>query len=182
MRTRRADRGHRGLYVRGGVALFVWFAAWSLSGAVHAPALGSPVCREMPDATTEDYLTGVACPPEGFREALGYDPVLVHTRYGWRFTRPAWADGRCNGPITRLSERMAFADACRTHDYGYDLVRFGVGDRPAADDLLYHDMMVACAERDALTGGGCRALANWTKATLQVGDATGFDPEPVDRP
>lgn len=182
MRTHRSTgrRSHRTLYA--GFALFVWFAGWSVSGPVPTPALGSPVCREMPNATTEDHLTGVACPPEGFREALGYEPVLVHTPFGWRFTRPEWADGRCNGPIHGLSDRMAFVEACRTHDYGYDLVRFGVGSRPDADDLLFHDLMVVCAERDAVTGGGCRALARWTKTVLQVGDATGFDPELVDRP
>lgn len=177
--TRRHTKrgGHRTLFVHGGFVLFVWFTGWSFSGPVPKPEPGSSRCREIPGATTEQYLTGEACPPEGFAETLGYQPALEQTSFGWRYTRPEWADGRCNGPLAGLDGPLGFVPACRTHDYGYDLVRFGVGSRPAADDLLFRDMMALCADRDPVSAGGCRALAHWTKATLRVGDATGFDPE-----
>jgi hypothetical protein len=183
MRTateRRTGRHHHHVrFVGGGVALAFWFAGWSVSGPAPEPTPGSATCRVMANATAEDYLTGVACPPVGFRDLLGYDPVLVSTSWGWRYTRPAQADGRCSGPLGAVEGVMRFDTACRTHDYGYDLVRFGLGDRHEADELLFRDMMTACAARDAVTGGGCRAFAHWTHTVLEVGDATGFDPAPL---
>jgi hypothetical protein len=167
----------RMISVRGGAALVVWFAGWSLSGRAPDPTPGTPTCREVSDATTQAYLIGVACPPAGFGDALGYEPVLVRTRAGWRYTRPSDADGRCSGPLGGLGRTLELALACRAHDYGYDLVRFGVGDRSDADELLYRDMMTICFARGPLDGGACRCLAHWTKAVLQLGDVTGFDPE-----
>jgi hypothetical protein len=180
-RNRKADRrhGHRALYVRGGLFLFVWFAGWSVTGSAPAAPLGSPTCIPRSAATTRDYLTGVVCPPAGFRELLGYDPILVHTAPGWRYTKPAWADGRCSGPLHNVGRTLELETACRTHDYGYDLVRFGVGIRAEADELLYRDMMTICSARGSLTASGCRAVARWTRTVLEVGDATGFDPEPL---
>lgn len=184
MRTERDDGRlggwlpHRHVYGRGGLALFLWFAGWSVSGSVPEPIPGSSVCRQLVDASTWDYLTGVACPPVGFSDELGYEPVLVRMPWGWRFTKPAWADGRCSGPLRGVSRSLNVEPACRTHDYGYDLVRFGMGSRPDADSLLYRDMMSACAEQSSMTRGGCRAVAHWTRTVLEVGDATGFDPEP----
>jgi hypothetical protein len=148
------------------------------SPAAAFAAPGSARCAMDLDAATIDYLVGSACPPPGFAETLGYEPVLMNTAEGWRFTRPAWADGRCNGPIRNEGPFWDFELACRTHDYGYDLVRLGVGDRAEADALLYADMLRSC-ERQRLVGGeACRALADWTRTTLQAGDALGFDPEP----
>ena len=58
-------------------------------------------------------------------------------------------------------------------------MRFGQlkRNRRDADVLLFRDMMIACAGRDALAIGGCYAIAHWTRAVLELGDATGFDPE-----
>lgn len=169
----------RVLAVRGGAALFVWFVGWSLSGPAPEPTPGASACRQVSRGTTEDYLTGLACPPSGFSEALGYEPELVQTPAGWRYTRPTEADGRCNGPLSGLGRTMEFVTACQAHDYGYDLVRFGVGVRPEADELLYRDMMAICFQRGPVDGGACRCLTHWTKAVLQIGDVTGFEPEPL---
>ena len=159
--------------------MFVCFVGWSLSGPAPEPTRGAPACREASNGTTMDLLTGLACPPSGFSEAFGYEPVLVRTPAGWRYTRPAQADGRCTGPLEGLGRTMEFVTACQTHDYGYDLVRFRVGVRADADELLYRDMMTICFERGPLAGGACRCLAHWTKAVLQIGDITGMDPAPV---
>ena len=70
-----ADRHGPGLAVRGAFLLFVWFAGWSVTASVPEPILGSATCRELPGATTQEYLTGVACPPEGFEGRFGYNPV-----------------------------------------------------------------------------------------------------------
>ena len=74
---------------------------------------------------------------------------------------------------------MEFVTACQAHDYGYDLVRFGVGVRSKADELLYRDMMATCFRRGPVDGGACRCLAQWTNAVLQIGDVGGFEPEPL---
>ena len=169
----------RGLSVRAGAAMLVWFIGWSLSGAAPEPTPGVPSCREASKGTTVDFLTGLVCPPGGFRESFGYEPVLVKTPAGWRYTRPAHADGRCNGPLGALGGTGAFVTACQSHDYGYDLVRFGIGVRSEADELLYRDMMTICVERGPWAGSACRCLAHWTKTVLQVGDAVGFEPKPV---
>lgn len=150
----------------------------SRAAALETPGTGR--CTTDPAATTVDYLVGMACPPAGFAEAVGYEPVLVHTIEGWRFTRPAWADGRCNGPIRNQGPFWNFGMACRTHDYGYDLVRFGVGDRADADALLYRDMTASCGGQWVVGSEACRALADWARTVLGAGDALGFDPEPLE--
>lgn len=144
---------------------------------------GAADCRPDPGASTAEYLVGVACPPDGFVRALGYQPVLVRTPSGWRYTRPAWTGAECNGPMGDEGLFWDFAELCRVHDYGYDLVRFGIGDRGQADGLLYNDMMASCSDRGPLGAMGCRAVAGWARAVLEVGDALGFDPKvlPEDR-
>lgn len=140
-------------------------------------ARGTVDCRADPAATTADYLLGLACPPAGFARAFGYEPLLVETSEGWRYTRPAWSGAECNGPIGDKGPFWDFGALCRTHDYGYDLVRFGIGDRGEADQLLYEDMLAGCADQGPVGAMGCQAIAGWARAVLKVGDVLGFDPE-----
>jgi hypothetical protein len=169
----------RALIARLSAVTLVALLIWSVSGRVAASAPGSPVCRPLPKAATTDYLVGRACPPSGFAGAMGYEPVLLRTEYGWRYTKPAWAGGYCTAPLSDHAPFWNFRTACQTHDYGYDLVRYGVGDRAEADSLLYRDMMAGCAGRGAGDAIACKAVARWTHTVLVVGDATGFDPETV---
>jgi hypothetical protein len=143
---------------------------------------GVGVCRVDPAARTNEYLLGIACQPEDFEAALGYRPVLRRTVAGWRYLKPASAGGGCSGPIDDTGAFWDFSDACRTHDYGYDLVRLGVGSRPDADRLLYLDMLASCADRSVAAAFGCRALARWTRVTLDIGESLRMDPARVPRP
>jgi hypothetical protein len=118
----------------------------------------------------------VACPPVGFARVLGYEPVLARTESGWRYERP---DAECSGPLSDRGPFWDFADACATHDYGYDLVRFGVGDRRATDSLLHDDLLRSCAA-EGLGQAPCKALAEWAYAALRVGEANGFAPERIE--
>jgi len=68
--------------------------------------------------------------------------------------------GRCSGPLRGLGRTMEFVTACQAHDYGYDLVRFGVGVRSKADELFYRDMKATCFRRGPVDGGACRCLAH----------------------
>jgi hypothetical protein len=140
---------------------------------------GSSECRPDIHATASQYLIGIACPPPGFSEVFGYRPVLVKTFNEWRFTRPAWTGSRCNGPAGNTGPFWNFTVACQTHDYGYDLLRFGLGDRPDIDELLYADMMANCDRRGLIAATGCRSIARWARAVLRVGDVAGFDPGAV---
>lgn len=165
--------------VRLGLVALSAFLIWSVSNTVAAGTPGSRICRPTERVGTAAYLAGDACPPADFAATMGYEPVLVRTPYGWRYEKPAWAGGACSGPLSNRGLFWDFGHACRTHDYGYDLVRFGVGDRDQADALLYLDMMASCRGQSVTGIPGCRAIARWAHTVLVVGDATGFDPEPV---
>jgi hypothetical protein len=149
----------------------------TLAGPASSHRRGSDTCRPTPDASTSDYLLGIACPPAGFAEAMGYQPVLVETSIGWRYTRPAWANGNCSGPIGNTGLFWDFTTVCQTHDYGYDLVRFGVGDRQEADEFLHRDMGMSCEAQWAIGVTSCKAVAEAGLLVLTVGDSLGFDPE-----
>jgi hypothetical protein len=91
--------------------------------------------------------TGLTTVPPGFEEAMRS-----------RSDSPAKSDGSCSTP----SSYPAFAEACRTHDLGYDLLRFasatgeplGPWARLGIDRRFHRDMITAC---DNL---GCRVLAH----------------------
>lgn len=141
---------------------------------------GSSHCQPATHrTTTHEYLSGIACPPEGFADVLGYRPALVKTLNGWRFTRPAWTGSKCDGPAGDRGPFWEFTVACRTHDYGYDLLRFGLGHRSDIDELLYSDMMANCDRRGFIERTGCRSVARWARAVLKAGDVLGFDPKRI---
>lgn len=179
MRTGGHDRD--GNQRRGWRAVLVAAAAgaaiWSTAQTSSATAPGSPSCVAGRDATAIDYATGRVCPPEGFVAALGYEPVLVHTAYGWRNAKPEEAGAECSGPLPDTGPTWDFTVPCATHDYGYDLVRFGMGSRRAADTLFYADMRASCRERSVFDRPLCDALARYGKTGLDVGDLAGYDVE-----
>lgn len=166
----------RRLLIGSSIAAIVALVGRSASATIPGTERGVPGCVVVAEATTTEYIAGKACPPPGFAAVIGYEPVLVETQFGWRYTRPSSADGGCSGPIGDTGPFWDFADACRAHDYGYDLVRVGKGDRAAADDLLYRDMMQTCGARGAVATPACKAVAESAHAVLVIGDATGFDP------
>ena len=71
---------------------------------------------------------------------------------------------------------MEFVTAYQAHDYGYDLVRFGVGVRPKADELLYRDMKATCFRRGPVDGGACRCLAHRTTRFCRSATSAGSSP------
>src|SRR5690606_7452925 len=89
--------------------------------------------------------------PDDFAEVMGYEPVNEDGRLVRR-------DGGCSIP----GGGGAFEAACRAHDFGYDLLRYGerTGHRLGPDlrleiDRRFHqDMLEAC------TATGCRLRAH----------------------
>ena len=160
-----------------GMALVAKSAASASPSAVP----GAPVCREDTRATTGEYLTGIACPPEGFGEMLGYTPQLEYTPAGWRYTRPAASDGGCSGPLADAGPFWDFGAQCRMHDYGFDLVRFGVGSRMDADAQLYRDMKASCASESRIGRPACKTVADSAHAVLWIGGVSpGMEPAPIE--
>jgi hypothetical protein len=139
---------------------------------------GAPRCRAMPEARTVEYEAGLACPPDDFVRLMGYEPILVEAPNGWRYTKPAWADGHCSGPVSNTGPFWDFTLACQAHDYGYDLIRFGVGDRGEADRLLYEDMLASCEGQEGVGGAGCRTIAASARSVLKVGEVMKTGPPP----
>ena len=176
----RADRGILALRSRVSVVMIAIVAVLVLRSAASASPTslaGAPTCRHLPNATTTQYLTGEACPPHGFRPAFGYEPVLERTPAGWRFTRPWFDDGGCSGPLADAGPFWDFGAACRAHDYGYDLVRFGVGERADADATMYRDIKATCAAQNAVSRPACKTIADSAHAVLWLGDVSpGFEP------
>ncbi|WP_244332183.1 hypothetical protein [Gordonia polyisoprenivorans] len=132
---------------------------WILIGAavlvLHVMATGraSAVHDHSPtDTTAAEHTVHVLVGPDpesvlrvlptDFEAVMGYRPLLEN---GY----PANPDGGCSSPIP-LPER--FEPACRTHDFGYDLLRYaqrtghplGPWARPALDHMLIERMHAAC--------------------------------------
>lgn len=161
--------------IRGVVGLVLavgLLAALPLSSALaagepaQAPAFPSTAperaIASLVDATVvgHDRDDTLAFLPSDFETRLGYHPVVVDGRA----MNP---NGDCSSPVP-LPDR--FADACRVHDFGYDLLRYAdaVGRpaapwaRPALDRMLIDDMHATC---DDLL---CHAAAETARVGLSL--------------
>ncbi|WP_123788458.1 hypothetical protein [Phytoactinopolyspora halophila] len=99
--------------------------------------------------------------PEDFADVMGYRPEIVNRPDGAaHVVKPT---GDCSTPFG--ATRYDFQRVCRTHDYGYDLLRYaskrdgelGPWARVAVDDLLGEDLRRRCEQVDG--GAACRAVA-----------------------
>jgi hypothetical protein len=90
------------------------------------------------DAGAFAFLRAEVPPPCGF-EDLYYRPVPVSTLLGWRYTN---THGDVCSQVPDHPYGHDFAIACQTHDYGYDLWRFGaIEDRADVDTNFHIDLM-----------------------------------------
>ncbi len=121
-----------------------------------------------------DLLTGphpadaLAALPADFATHASYRPVLVDGV-------PARADGGCSSPVP-LPAR--FEPACRTHDLGYDLLRYaadagrplGPWARARLDAQLAERMRATCAD-DPAGAPGCAAAAETAAVAVSLNSA-----------
>ena len=124
----------------------IGFVALVISGIGHAllqPARNEPnEAARLVGSLTEERAT-LASVPTSFDSNLGYQPVAV----AGNLVNP---NGGCSTP-GRIGPE-SFDTACRTHDLGYDVLRFaeaegdrlGAGARFNLDLLLYADMLETC--------------------------------------
>lgn len=91
-----------------------------------------------------EYLTGARPPPADFEKVMGYKPYAIQTKHGQRMQDP---HGDASAP-GKIGPDKEFDPAAKTHDYGYDLLRYyerkgtplGPQARKAADALFREDL------------------------------------------
>jgi hypothetical protein len=91
-----------------------------------------------------EYLTGARPPPADFEQVMGYKPYSIQTKHGQRMQDP---HGDASAP-GKIGPDKEFDPAAKTHDYGYDLLRYyakkgtplGPEARKAADALFREDL------------------------------------------
>ncbi|PZF79565.1 phospholipase A2 [Jiangella anatolica] len=160
-----------------GLLLAAILASFALTGAGQVQTPSAP--QNEPAAHAVAVLTGrgaaaagsdsdlAAALPADFAAVMGYRPVAVTEPDGSvHLTDP---DGGCSwlGDTT-----YDFGRACRSHDLGYDLLRYatvkggelGPWARRAVDDRFAADLRARCAAVDG--GAGCAALARVTAGAV----------------
>ncbi|MCF8571387.1 hypothetical protein L5G32_14035 [Gordonia sp. HY002] len=154
-----------------GVGLAIAFLALLVLGgagvasvvAASPPRVGpiaNDVDRDIADlvgTSPEDALTHL---PAGFESAMGYRPVLQDSR-------PVNPAGSCSSPV---SLPTSFEPACRAHDFGYDLLRFGTKTGHPASPWARRalDAMLVDAMHDSCTDPLCEAAATVADGGLTV--------------
>lgn len=150
-------------------------ASFALTGAGQVATPSVPENR--PAAHAVDVLTArsggdrpaalSAALPADFAAVMGYRPVAVTDPDGSvHLTDPS-------GGCSWLGDtRYGFGRACRSHDLGYDVLRYatakggelGPWARRAIDDRFAADLRARCSEPDG--GAGCSALARATTGAV----------------
>jgi peptidoglycan hydrolase-like protein with peptidoglycan-binding domain len=125
-------------------------------------------CAPERFASFEDYVSGRVGPPRCFP----YQPRIEDTAAGRRALDP-FNDG-CSGPTPydRIPLVYDFRDACATHDYAYDLLRYGVDTfrEPDADNRLYRDWLADCSGRLPPASEQCRVVASEWRVGVRFGN------------
>jgi hypothetical protein len=101
-----------------------------------------------------DYLTGAIPPPADFAKVMGYTPRRVETEHGTRMQDPHGSASAPGG----IGPTEEFDPAAKTHDYGYDLLRYyGRTGQPlppearkAADAVFREDLFHFANAQDGL--------------------------------
>jgi peptidoglycan/LPS O-acetylase OafA/YrhL len=123
-------------------------AAAAVTALVSAPAGQDPL----------------AAVPADFPSLMGYTPVAARMADGTR--RLAKPTGACSVPGGGAP--FGFDQACKVHDYGYDLLRYAhaTGQHPTAearrqlDEMFAHDLHARCQVFGrGLAGAGCHLVA-----------------------
>jgi hypothetical protein len=118
-------------------------------------------------ASLDDYLSGRVEEPRCFP----YSPEIVQTAWGQRAIDP-YRDG-CSGPTDDHNKLWDRRIVCGTHDYAYDLLRYGVDTfrEPNADHYFLRDMLSECEQRSHFaTERACKDQARVWRAGVQEGD------------
>ena len=158
-----------GLRVTVTAALVCLFALLVVGTATATAATRSTPQVSVPITDAERAIAALVGPeprdalailPRGFHQQFGYRPVVVDGR-------PVDPDGDCSSPVP-LPTR--FVPLCRSHDFGYDLLRYAdASGHPAAPWARRAlDDMLTGAMHDSCTNPLCHAAAVSSGAALTV--------------
>lgn len=132
--------------------------------ATAAPAVsGTATAATVTALVADDPRGALTALPAGFAEVMGYSPVL-EPGFG---RGPVLADprGDCSSPVPLPA---AFEPACRVHDLGYDLLRYGrdtdgelgAWARRDLDTQLQRNLHDVCAGEPGPARATCRVAAD----------------------
>jgi fucose 4-O-acetylase-like acetyltransferase len=147
--------------------------------ATQAPATASSTGRGPTAAAVTALVTATApqgppaAVPAGFASVMGYTPVP--TRMSDGTVRLAKPTGACS--VSGGGAPFGFEQACKVHDYGYDLLRYAhatgqhlTGEaRRQLDAMFGHDLHARCrATRHGLARVGCDTVAGVFNAGVSI--------------
>ncbi|MGH3116261.1 MAG: RHS repeat-associated core domain-containing protein [Gaiellales bacterium] len=119
----------------------------------HAPHKKSqPKCQPYHAGRIRDYMTGALAAPCGFKEFRGYSPLIrTNRKAGERVA--VYAMGYCSPGhgLPPGDVANAFKDACQSHDYAYDLLRFAA----SSGQFLLSDRIAADRQFNRMMGSVC---------------------------
>lgn len=159
---------------RAGTVVVAAAAAFVVTGAgTHHPVTAGPenvaAAQAVAALTTPGTAQTAAILPRDFAEVVGYRPAVVTDADGSaHLVKPS---GECSW-IGATS--YDFGRACKTHDLGYDLLRYATASggelgpwaRRAIDGQLGEELRARC---DAIEGGpSCDALAGVTSSAVEA--------------
>jgi fucose 4-O-acetylase-like acetyltransferase len=130
-------------------------------GPLGRGAAAAAVTSQVAAPAGQDPLRAV---PAGFASVMGYTPVPVRTADG--IVRLAEPGGACSVP--GVPTPFGFEQVCRTHDYGYDLLRYAAASgqvlsgeaRRQLDGAFRRDLHASCeATGNGLAEFGCHTVA-----------------------
>lgn len=163
------------IWTRLGVLVTAIGAAFVVTGAgYHHPVTSGP--ENVAAARAVAVITGIddgdpaeTIPPD-FADVMGYEPAIIDGPHGRRLEKTG--GNGCSSPLGATT--YDFGAACRSHDLGYDLLRYaaeqggelGPWARRAIDARLAADMTARCDELAA--GAGCRTLASVSSWAVEL--------------
>ncbi|WP_419918916.1 phospholipase A2 [Candidatus Poriferisocius sp.] len=120
--------------------------------------------------TAKQYLNGQRCPEYRDIVARGYYPKWIKHFSLWRVGK---ADGGCGEPLP-IPDRLNiwgigviydFRQACKGHDYCYDLghskrLNYANMNRLTCDNIMYNDMKYDCSKRSTIHKPKCYSEAS----------------------
>jgi peptidoglycan hydrolase-like protein with peptidoglycan-binding domain len=138
------------------------------SASAEISSIPAENCQSEEFASLGDYISGKVKAPACFP----YQPKIKDTAAGPRALDP-FNDG-CSGPtpLDKVPFVYDFRDACATHDYAYDLLRYGVNTfrEPDADNQLWRDWLSDCKGRSVAAAAECADIANKWRAGVRFGN------------
>jgi hypothetical protein len=155
--------------------------ALALAGPAPAPAEAASTAarlagHELGELLGDNHGRPLAATLPDFRPVMGYVPVaarLAGTPGQARWLKPS---GACSSPLGGTP--FGFEAVCKSHDFGYDLLRFadrtgrpaGPELRRAVDDRFDQDLHMHCARtRRGLARFACDGMAAVYSGVVKLG-------------